>query len=227
MYTDITKVINYHFILYTSISESYQTSTTSICYGTNRVGGGQIRVISTNTSKNYCFRHSTFRLVAIDNSASSKLNYTFEDSYIHYCNLMNNYSPQFGCLGFFCYTQRCEENNVVNNSQGTIQNGIISNDKDAETMVNKCCFFNNNVTFICLFYVATGTLCVDESYVQSGSIISSSSGLYNQSTIYHYFKYDFDECIRIYKSANYKDIKLLKKQVILINNIIIPELVNL
>jgi hypothetical protein len=138
---------------------------------------GQIAVISSNSSDNVCYRYSSFALYAKDNSASSsQLNYSTEDSYVHYCYVMNNFAS-YGwiCINFWYKKHTCESSNIINNSQKSTSYGIITNAYDSPyptTIINKCCLIKNNLygSGLYLFYVDTSgsTMEVRDCTIQNG-----------------------------------------------------------
>jgi hypothetical protein len=179
LYTYIENTLKYNFVLYSTISESYYSSGKP--YGTIRLEYGQIRVISTNSSDNIAYGDSSFHLRAYDNSESSNsLKYCTEDSYMHYCYMMNGYANYGCCIAFWYNKQLFEENNVINNSQtSSTYSGTLANAYDSPypiTIINKCCLIKNNAigNGIYLFCVYGGIMEVRECTIQNGYSISGS-----------------------------------------------------
>jgi hypothetical protein len=190
LYTSISNVKKYNFVLYSTISDSYQVDTSKGSCGTIILYYGQIRIISTNSSNNNCYYYSSFYLEAISNNGYyDQLNYSTEDSYIHYCYVINCYAYYRDCIGFINYIHKCYESNIINNSQKDSDCGTIYNSGSATTTINKCCFFNNNDSNYgsgkYLFYVNSGTLSVTECYVQSGyqHTTYDVNGVYKEGSI--------------------------------------------
>jgi hypothetical protein len=176
LYTCINTALKYNFVLYSTISESYYSSGSP--YGTITLLYGQIRIISTNSSDNVCKYYSSFRLDAYDNSASSsQLNYSSEDSYLHYCYIMNNYANGYDCILFNYYKHTCEDSNIINNYQGTSSWGTLeagSSSPVPTVIINKCCLIKNNANNKGPLFYSTGTMEVRECTIQSGYSISGS-----------------------------------------------------
>jgi hypothetical protein len=88
---------------------------------------------------------------------------------------MNNYDYKWVCIYFYYNTHKCEECNIINNSQGTNRYGTILCTATTLT-VNKCCMIENNVigSGIYLFYAFWGTIEVRECSIQSGFEMSST-----------------------------------------------------
>jgi hypothetical protein len=130
LYTYINSALKYNFVLYSTISESYYTNSGN---GPLYMYHGQIRVISTNSSNNKCYNYwSSFDLYGKDNSGySNDLNYSTEDSYVDFCYVCNNYAYILGiCLDFreSNTKHKCEECNIINNSQGSNNYGTVCNE---------------------------------------------------------------------------------------------------
>jgi hypothetical protein len=170
LYTCIYNTLKYNFVLYSTISESYYIDTSGSPAGTIFLAYGQIRIISSNSSDNYCYRASSFHLVSKDNSDySSQLKYSTDDCYVHYCYIMNNIAKNL-CILFYGYTHKCEESNIINNSE--VKNYVtIYCLSSATVKIIKCCLINNNANNIgCLFFVddSTSTMEVRECIIQNG-----------------------------------------------------------
>jgi hypothetical protein len=132
-------------------------------------------MISTNSSDNIANARSSFHLQAKDNSASSnQLNYSTEDVYLKYCYLINNYAYESQCIEFWYYNNKCEESNIINNSQETNNYGTLLNTNSATliTIINKCCLIKNNAnnkgTLFCLYSSDVSTMEVRECTIQNG-----------------------------------------------------------
>jgi hypothetical protein len=171
LYSYINSAKNYNFVLYTTVSDSYQDTSTNNIWGTIYLYRGQIRVISTNNSNNNIYKYSSFWLTAISNSDySSQLNYSTQDSYLHYCYIMNNYAYYYICIYFNSNKHTCEESNIINNSECYDGCGILANYGSAVTTINQCCFIHNNDygSGTRLFYADSGsTIEVKESTLQN------------------------------------------------------------
>jgi hypothetical protein len=174
LYTNINSVKKYNFVLYCTISESYYSSGTP--NGAIILYYGQIRIISTNSSNNVAYQQSSFYLHGIDNSAySSQLIYSTEDGYINYCYVINGYANSWGCIWFYIKKYKCEESNIINNSQGSSGRGIIdTNGASAIITINKCCLINNNANNIGYLFYSSGTMEVRECTIQNGYIIKGA-----------------------------------------------------
>jgi hypothetical protein len=171
LYSRIDSALKYNFVLYSTISESYYTGSGSP-YGTIIMYYGQIRIISTNSSNNVCYYDSSFALYAYDNSASSSLKYSTEDGYIHYCYAINNYAKNYCCIWFNSYIHKCEDSNIINNSQGSSGGGILNEGSYSTITINKCCLIKNSNLY--LFWVNSGTMEVRDCTIQSGYSIRGS-----------------------------------------------------
>jgi hypothetical protein len=139
-----------------------------------------------------CEYESSFYLYARDNSAySSQLNYSSEDSYLHYCYAINGNANYRTCIHFYNNKQKCVESNIVNNSQndsgyGTMLAGIFLK----IVTVNKCCLIKNNEkgNGIYIFFVNAGTMEVQECTIQSGYSIRG-----NVTTVYSNIEIKFEK----------------------------------
>jgi hypothetical protein len=83
---------------------------------------------------------------------------------------MNNYAYYCKCILFAFYTHKCEESNIINNSEKS-NGGILftSSSPSATVTINKCCMIKNNANNIgYLFYRGSGTMEVRECTIQSG-----------------------------------------------------------
>jgi hypothetical protein len=199
LYTEINTILKYNFVLYSTISESYYTG--SGRWGTIYLGYGQIRIISTNSSNNVCYYMSSCYLVAINNGASSDLKYSMEDSYVHYCYVMNNYANNYICIYFNSYKHTCEECNIINNSQVSSSWGTFECESSSPTItINKCCLINNNAigNGIYLFFVNTGTMYVKECTIQSGYKNNGALTSYSNKEISAGRK-EFINCLNMWK----------------------------
>jgi hypothetical protein len=117
---------------------------------------------------------SSFYLRAYDNSASSnQLNYSTEDSYVQYCYIMNNYADYRECIRCFYNIHKCEESNIINNSQSDIYLGTINFYSTINVTINKCCFIKNNEygNGKYLFYNTGTKIEVRECTIQNGYTI--------------------------------------------------------
>jgi hypothetical protein len=178
LYSKIENTLQYNFVLYCTISESYYSSGSP--RGTITLYYGQIRIISTNSSNNVCYERCSFSLLAKNNSEYlSQLNYSTEDNYIHYCYILNNYASNYGCIGFENFKHLCEESNIINNYQGTSKIGTIynSNAGSPNTIIKKCCLIkNNNIgNGTNIFFVTAGTMEVRKCKIQNGFKYGTSS----------------------------------------------------
>jgi hypothetical protein len=202
LYTCINSALKYNFVLYSTISESYYSSGSP--YGTIWLEGGQIAVISTNSSNNNGYYDSSFHLYAYDNSeSSSQLNFSKEyDSYLHYCYIINGYSKYFGCLRFHYYKHTCDESNIINNSQETSDWGTFINHVSyiPTTKIIKCCVIKNNLNNKgYLFCVGGGTMEVRECTIPNGYNISGAvTTNYNNNKISTDRK-EFINCYNMWK----------------------------
>jgi hypothetical protein len=200
LYTGINSALKYNFVLYCTISESYYSSGSPT--GTIWLQYGQIRIISTNSSDNVCYWGSSFRLDGMSNSGySDQLNYSTDNSYIHYCYMLNNYANGCTCLILYYNRETCEESNIINNSQGTTNYGTVSNNNigyDTIIAINKCCLIKNNEkgSGKYLFAVCCGTIEVNECKIQSGYKVSAA-GTYSIITSYSNTEAG-SECAKIY-----------------------------
>jgi hypothetical protein len=119
---------------------------------------------------------SAFALYAKDNSGSNSLKYSSEDAYIHYCYVINNYAKNFICIRFESNKYKCEESNIINNSQASSIWGTFFT--YGITIINKCCLINNVANNKgALFSINSGgggTMEVRECTIQSGYSISGA-----------------------------------------------------
>jgi hypothetical protein len=114
------------------------------------------------------------------------------------------------CIRFEYYTHKCEESNIINNSQKISSCGCVRSYSETKVNINKCCLIKNNVNGNgYLFYVeGSGTMEVRDCTIQSGYRISSTSGgrittSYSNKIIGNIFDYDdFNDFMTKLKGCN-------------------------
>jgi hypothetical protein len=92
---------------------------------------------------------------------------------------MNNYDNGYCCVQFVFYKETCEESNIVNNSQGTGDQGTLNSyNSPTIVIINKCCLIKNNNkgSGKYLFYVESSgsKMEVRECTIQSGYSIKGA-----------------------------------------------------
>jgi hypothetical protein len=183
LYTYIENTLQYNFVLYSTISESYYSSGSP--QGIFMLYYGQIRIISTNSSNNKCYQSSSFYLWGKDNSALTEyLKYSTVDSYIHYCYVINGNAIGYNCIWFTKSNtkHKCQESNIINNSQGSSYGTLVNYYSQEIVIINKCCLIKNSGGY--LFYVdeSTSTMEVRDCTIQSGySIYGSVTTIYSNT----------------------------------------------
>jgi hypothetical protein len=91
IYSYISSSNNYNFILYSSITYSEQSTNTNQ-YATVYLLYGLIRIISTNSSNNRCYKYSSFYLWATNHELKG-INITNNNSFFfHNLNIITNIS---------------------------------------------------------------------------------------------------------------------------------------
>jgi hypothetical protein len=127
-----------------------------------------------------CYYRSSFDLIATNNGESSELKYSTEDSYVHYCYMINNFANYWGCIYFNYYKHTCEESNIINNSQVSSGGGILNNQNSAIVIINKCCLIKNNEIGSAnyLIWVNDGTMYVKECKIQNGYSYKNNGAFY-------------------------------------------------
>jgi hypothetical protein len=124
LYTYINQAQNYNFVVFSSVTDTYQANASKVLHGSTCLFYGQIRVISTNSSYNHCYRYPSFYLQAKDNSGKD-LKYSTEDSFVHQCCMMNNRALIRICMRFSSFVQKCEDCVFLNNTQNNGEYGTI------------------------------------------------------------------------------------------------------
>jgi hypothetical protein len=129
---------------------------------------------------------------------------------------MNNYAYGWSLIYFINYKHKCEESNLINNSQGTNNYGTFDNWYSAITTINKCCILNNNAigSGIYLFYVDSGTIYVKGCTIQSGYNTKGSVILTNNVLLNFYnFIENVKKCHLLFVFSNVEDINEFKNTI--------------
>jgi hypothetical protein len=180
---------NYNFILYTSIA--YSNRLTYNSHFTVALYSGLIRVISTNSSNNDCYQKSSFLSKPSNNELTSITNYSKDDAYFLFCSISNNYDSLYECWMFVGQKQSSQKCNIINNSQESDGDGIISS-HDAYNTISECCFLkNNNNGKGWLIWKASGTINIISCTIDKTN--KELSGLVSTFLITNY-QGEFKEC---------------------------------
>jgi hypothetical protein len=92
---------------------------------------------------------------------------------------MNNYANYYNCIAFWNNKHKCEESNIINNSQEkSDQSTIYCESSSTNTIINKCCFLKNNAigSGLYLFRVvsSSSTMEVRDCTIENGYSISGA-----------------------------------------------------